>query len=114
FLLFFFSDSLPMVIISLACLGICGGAYLIPFDAFLQVNSPKEMRGQVIAAANYFSFIGVLMASITLYFFSENLGMSAATGFAWMGVVALLSNILVLGRLSGLFFPFFVQKILKR
>src|SRR5690606_26772843 len=38
FLLFFFSDSLSMVIISLACLGICGGAYLIPFDAFLQVN----------------------------------------------------------------------------
>jgi acyl-[acyl-carrier-protein]-phospholipid O-acyltransferase/long-chain-fatty-acid--[acyl-carrier-protein] ligase len=114
FLLFFFSDSLSMVIISLACLGICGGAYLIPFDAFLQVNSPKEMRGQVIAAANFFSFIGVLMASITLYFFSENLGMSAATGFAWMGVLALLSNILVLGRLSGLFFPFFVQKILKR
>jgi acyl-[acyl-carrier-protein]-phospholipid O-acyltransferase/long-chain-fatty-acid--[acyl-carrier-protein] ligase len=114
FTLYLFSSSLPITIISLALLGICGGAYLIPFDAFLQINSPDEKRGQVIAAANFFSFIGVLMASLALYFLSEELGFSAASGFAFMGILTLISNTVTIGRLSGLFFPFFVNKILKR
>lgn len=114
FLLYFFSSSLMITIITLGLLGIFGGAYLIPFDSFLQVNSPDEKRGQVIAAANFFSFIGVLMASFALYFISEELEFSAASGFAFMGVFTFISIIIITGRLSGLFFPFFVQKILKR
>lgn len=114
FFLYFFSWSLTITIFALAFLGIFGGAYLIPFDSFLQVHSPDEKRGQVIAASNFFSFIGVLLASLALYFFSEELGCTAASGFALMGLLTLLSNIVISGRLSGLFFPFFVQKILKR
>jgi acyl-[acyl-carrier-protein]-phospholipid O-acyltransferase / long-chain-fatty-acid--[acyl-carrier-protein] ligase len=114
FMLYFFSWSLIITIISLACIGIAGGAYLIPFDSFLQVNSPDIKRGQVIAAANFFSFVGVLMASLCLYFISEELGFSAASGFAFMGILTFISNIIITGRLSALFLPFFVQKILKR
>lgn len=114
FLLFFFSSSLTVTIIALGLLGIFGGAYLIPFDAFLQVNSPDEKRGQIIAASNFFSFVGVLMASFALYFLSVELEFSAASGFAWMGLLTLISNTITIGRLSGLFFPFFVNKILKR
>lgn len=113
-LLYFFSWSLTVTIISLAFLGVFGGGYLIPFDAFLQVNSPDEKRGQVIAAANFFSFVGVLMASFALYLISEEFGFSAASGFAFMAVLTFISNIIITGRLSGLFFPFFVNKILKR
>ncbi|HSX10295.1 MAG TPA: MFS transporter [Chlamydiales bacterium] len=112
--LYLFSWSLTITILMLGLLGVFGGGYLIPFDSFLQVNSPDERRGQVIAAANFFSFIGVLAASFALYFFSEELGLTAASGFALMAVLTLLSNILITGRLSGLFFPFFVHKILKR
>ena len=114
FILYFFSSSLMITIITLSLLGVLGGAYLVPFDAFIQVYSPDEKRGQVIAAANFFSFIGVLMAAFGLYFISEELGFSAASGFALIGVLTLISNIVVTGRLSGLFLPFFVQKILKR
>jgi len=114
FLLYLFASSLTITIINLTFIGIFGGAYLIPFDAFLQVNSPDEKRGQVIAAASFFSFVGVLMASFALYIISEELGFSAASGFAIIGVLTLFSNIIVTGRLSGLFFPFFVNKILKR
>ncbi len=114
FILYLFSWSLTITIIVLGLLGIFGGAYLIPFDSFLQLNSPVEKRGQVIAAANFFSFIGVLMASLALYFISVKLEFSAASGFAWMGILTLISNTITTGRLSGLFFPFFVNKILKR
>lgn len=114
FMLYLFSTSLVMTIISLALLGIFGGAYLIPFDAFLQVSSPDEKRGQIIAAANFFSFIGVLMAAFCLYVISEELGLSAKAGFALMGILAFVSNIFISGRLSALFLPFFVKKVLKR
>lgn len=114
FMLYFFSWSLITTIIMLGLMGIFGGAYLIPFDSFLQLHSPDEKRGQIIAASNFFSFVGVLMASFALYFISGKLGYSAASGFAWMGILTLISNIITTGRLSGLFFPFFVNKILKR
>ncbi len=113
-LLYLFASSLAMTIVILGLLGIFGGAFLIPFDAFLQVSSPDESRGQIIAAANFFSFVGVLMASLALYLISVKFEFSAASGFAWMGILTLISNIVVTGRLSALFFPFFVNKILKR
>lgn len=109
-----FSSSLIMTIIILSLLGLFGGAYLIPFDSFLQVNSPDEKRGQVIATSNFFSFFGVLMASFALYFFSEELELSASSGFAMMGGITLIANIIITGRLSALFLPFFVQRVLKK
>ena len=113
-LLWVFSSSLTTTILLLTFLGIFGGGFLVPFDSFLQVNSPDERRGQVIAASNFFSFIGVLMASFFLYFVSEQLGFSAASGFAVVGALSLIASIIISGRLSELFFPFFIRKILKR
>jgi acyl-[acyl-carrier-protein]-phospholipid O-acyltransferase/long-chain-fatty-acid--[acyl-carrier-protein] ligase len=112
--LFIFSSSLSATIISMTLLGIVGGGFLIPFDSFIQVNSPDEKRGQMIAAANFLSFVGVLLAAFCLYFISEELGFSAASGFALMGFLTLIANIILTGRLSELFLPFFVNKVLKR
>jgi len=109
-----FSWSLTLTIINLALLGMVGGAFLIPFDSFIQVNSPDEKRGQVIAASNFFSFIGVLAAAFALYFISENLGLTASSGFFLMGILIFIVNIGISGRLSSFFFPFFAKKILKR
>ncbi len=113
-LLSLLSFSLIAVIILLTLLGVAGGCYLIPFDSYLQVNSPDEKRGQIIAAANFFSFIGVLMAAVYLYLVSENFGFSASSGFALLGVLSLIANFITTGRLSSLFFPFFAKKVLKR
>jgi acyl-[acyl-carrier-protein]-phospholipid O-acyltransferase / long-chain-fatty-acid--[acyl-carrier-protein] ligase len=113
-LLHLFGHSLTITIICLTLLGVFGGAFLIPFDSFIQVNSPDEKRGQVIATSSFFSFIGVLLASFCLYLISEELGFSASSGFALMGILSILATSGLCGRLSSLFFPFFVRKILKR
>ncbi len=113
-LLSIFSFSLIITIILLTLLGIVGGSYLIPFDSFIQINSPDQKRGQVIASSNFFSFIGVFMAAIYLYFVSEELGLSASNSFGLIGVLSFLINCVVTGRLSSLFFPFLANKILKR
>jgi len=108
------SFSLVLTNVFLGLLGLVGGAFLIPFDSFIQVNSPQEKRGQVIAATNFFSFTGVLLAAFCLYFISEELGFSASSGFVLMGVMTLVVDVVLIGRLSSFFFPFFVKKILKR
>ena len=112
--LYLFSWSLIATLCILTLLGMFGGAFLIPFDSFIQLNSPHERRGQVIAANNFFSFIGVLFAAIALYLFSEKWGFSASSGFFIMGIIMLVVNIGLTGRLSTFFFPFFVKRILKR
>ncbi|MBI3508290.1 MAG: MFS transporter [Chlamydiia bacterium] len=114
FLLFFCSSSLWLSILWLACLGVVGGGFLIPFDSFIQVNSPDEKRGQVIAASNFLSFVGVLWASFSLFAISEELGFSASSGFALMGMLTFVANLIVTGRLSSFFLPFFANKVLKR
>ncbi len=114
FTLAIFASSLICTIISLALLGIVGGGFLIPLDSYIQVNSPDEKRGQIIAASNFFSFIGVLCSAFFLYFTSEELGLKSASSFGFIGCLAFLASLFLAGRLSSFFFPFFAQKILKR
>lgn len=112
-LLALFSHHLIFVIICLMLLGICGGTFIVPCDSFLQVNSPDEKRGQVIAASNFLSFAGVLIASVTLFFFSEVLEIRSATGFGLIAAVTLIISIVFTLRLSDLSLPYFSRKILK-
>ncbi len=47
----------------------------------------------------------------TIYFFNEQLQFKASTSFALMGGITLLFTIFLTGRLSSLFFPYFIEKI---
>ena len=79
--LYIVRSSLPSVIVSLFFLGFVSGFFIIPFDAFVQTYSSHHHRGQVIAANNFLSFCGVLLAPIFLYIISGFFGFSAAIGF---------------------------------
>lgn len=88
FLIDYFSTSLAAVIPLILITGILGGIFQIPLDSFIQVASPPDSRGQVIAATNFLSFLGVLLASGLLYFISGILGLGADKGFSVLGVLA--------------------------
>jgi len=51
-----------LLLLSLAGAGICGGIFLIPFTAFIQVRPKKTQKGKVISAANFCAFSGMLIA----------------------------------------------------
>ncbi|HNA61762.1 MAG TPA: hypothetical protein PKW79_01630, partial [Rhabdochlamydiaceae bacterium] len=106
-------SNLPTVVIFLVLLGVCGGLFIVPFDSFVQLYSPDEKRGQIIAANNFLSFCGVLVASIALFIFSGLLGLSPAMGFAVTGFVTLLLALLMISRLSDLALPFFARAFVK-
>lgn len=109
FLLWLFSSHLTTVIVLLVLLGIFGGLFIVPFDSFVQLFSPPEKRGQIIAANNFLSFCGVFLASFTLYFYSEVFNLSPAGGFAVTGILTLLLSLAMITRLSDLSLPFLAR-----
>jgi len=111
-LLGFFSHSLTVVIILLVLLGFFGGIFLIPFDSFIQIASPDKKRGRIIAASNFLSFCGVLLASFFLFLISSALRFTSATGFIFIGILTLCFATFITGRMSELFFSYFARKIL--
>ena len=107
-----FSTNLYGVIASLVMIGILGGIFIVPFDTFIQLNSDNVKRGQTIAAANFLSFTGVLIASLAIYFFSQICNLSSASGFGVMGVITILVSFVLTVRLSDLSLPYFSRIIL--
>jgi acyl-[acyl-carrier-protein]-phospholipid O-acyltransferase/long-chain-fatty-acid--[acyl-carrier-protein] ligase len=107
-----FSSNLFAVIFSLLLIGILGGAFIVPLDTFIQLTSDEGKRGQTIAAANFLSFSGVLLASFALYLFNQICGLSSSASFSLMGLITFFVSILLSLRFSDLFFSFFSRIIL--
>lgn len=107
-------ENLPKAIISLIFIGIFGGIFIVPFETFIQINSPDAQRGQTIAAANFLSFFGVLIASLLLFVLPEIFFLSPAGGFAVVAVITFLFTSLQICLLSELFFSYLSRKFLHR
>lgn len=90
FLLDGFATNLYVVIPVVTLLGISGGIFEIPLDSYIQVASPKQSRGQMVAATNFMSFVGVLFASALIYLNSEVFGLESDKGFSMIGILTLV------------------------
>jgi len=106
------SFSIIFTVITLVILGFGGGLFIVPLDSYIQANSPDDKRGKIIAANNFFSFVGVWMAPICLYLFSGYLRVSNAMGFALMGVLTYGMFLLQARKLSGIFLNYTSRKLL--
>jgi acyl-[acyl-carrier-protein]-phospholipid O-acyltransferase/long-chain-fatty-acid--[acyl-carrier-protein] ligase len=111
-LLWPFAGNLITVIFFLLLLGIVGGLFIVPFDSFVQLYSPSEKRGQIIAANNFLSFCGVFVASLMLYLYSEILNLSPEAGFFVTGALTLVIALGMCIRLSDLSLPFLARALL--
>jgi acyl-[acyl-carrier-protein]-phospholipid O-acyltransferase/long-chain-fatty-acid--[acyl-carrier-protein] ligase len=91
-------------------LGFFGGLVIVPLNAIIQTRSVAAERGRVIAAANFLSMTGCLLASGSLWLLHDMLGMSAQ-GVLAIGGVAAVGLALAGGRArmaarTGLEIPF--------
>lgn len=100
FLLDFLSDHLFAILPIIFLLGFLGGIYVVPLDSYIQVRSPNKHRGQVVAATNFFSFVGVLFASLLIYVSNGVFGFEADKGFTVVGTITMMVTI-------AIFFQFF-------
>jgi 1-acyl-sn-glycerol-3-phosphate acyltransferase len=55
-------------------LGCSGGLFDVPLAAYMQHYSPTEHRGSILAASNFLTFGGILIASIAFYFMRYPVG----------------------------------------
>ncbi|MDP1836426.1 MAG: MFS transporter [Chlamydiales bacterium] len=90
FLLDYYATDVSMVVPMVIMLGVFGGIYVIPLDSYIQFASPKEHRGQVVAAGNFLSFFGVLLACGFLDLITQILGLEPDTGFFIIGFMTLI------------------------
>ncbi|NGX60697.1 MAG: Lysophospholipid transporter LplT [Chlamydiae bacterium] len=94
--LYFFQSHLIVIAFFLVLVGICGGFFIVPIEAFIQIASPDVDRGQNVAAANFLSFIGVIIASGLLALLGNFFHLSAATGFFLVGVLTFVMAFVLL------------------
>ena len=53
---------LPATFVVLALVGVAGGMFLVPCEAFIQVRPAADRRGTVIASVNFAVFAGILLS----------------------------------------------------
>lgn len=91
--IYLFASHFFIICSLLILLGMFGGFYIVPIDAFIQAASPNEDRGENVAASNFLNFLGVVIASFFLFLFGNVFKLSAAEGFL---LISLLTFFLTL------------------
>ena len=89
-----FANNLAAEIVLITFIGLFGGMFDIPQESHIQVESPQDSRGKIVAATRFLSFFGVLCASGMLYLLSEVFHLPASTNFLILGCITLLMTAL--------------------
>ena len=76
----------PVLISALAVLGTAGGLFFIPLASFIQVRPASDVKGRVIAAANFAGDCGILISGTVLYLFNR-LSLKPSDCFGLMGIM---------------------------
>jgi acyl-[acyl-carrier-protein]-phospholipid O-acyltransferase/long-chain-fatty-acid--[acyl-carrier-protein] ligase len=77
--------------VRLALLGFAGGFFVVPVSALLQHRPDKAKKGEVLAAANLLSFVGIFLASGVHYLLTQVAHLSPRQIFLFGGVLTLAS-----------------------
>src|SRR3974390_1894487 len=80
----------------LAALGFFGGFFIVPISALLQHRPEEEHRGGVLAAANLWSFIGILGASVVYYLAKHYAHLGPVGIFFWASIGTLAALVYLL------------------
>lgn len=76
-------------LIRLALLGFAGGLFIVPICALLQHRPDRSKKGEVLAAANLLSFVGVFLASGAHYLLAEMAHLSPSQIFLFSSILTL-------------------------
>lgn len=98
--------SIAVAAILIMFLGISGGLFIVPLQAFIQQQSPPDRRGEVIAASGVVGWLGVLFASGLLYLLAEVLHVPAQFGFVVVSLMTLVLTAIATRLLTEPLFRF--------
>lgn len=79
-------------LVVLVLLGMSAGFFAIPVQVFIQERPPKDQKGRMIAAVNFFNFIAILISGVMYGVFDRVLelqGWPRSANFAMMALIVL-------------------------
>src|SRR5262249_55763106 len=82
--------SVRAALVRLSLLGFAGGFFIVPVAALLQHRPDKDKKGELLAAANLLSFVGVFLASGAHYLLPQVLQLTPGQIFLFGGVTTLI------------------------
>ena len=88
--------SLHGALVWLALMGFAGGFFIVPVSAILQHNPEPSKKGEVLALANWLSFVGIFLASGAYDLLADVLNWSPRAIFLFGGVLTFIGAIFVL------------------
>jgi len=80
------------VLLLLAALGFAGGFFAVPVNALIQHRPDESKKGEVLALANWLSFIGVAAAAGLNFLLSHTLGLNPRLVFLWGSLLTLAAT----------------------
>ncbi|MCL2622775.1 MAG: MFS transporter [Planctomycetaceae bacterium] len=99
--------------VGLLLIGLAAGLYDVPLSAYLQKESPREKRGRILAAYNFFTFGFMLMFSGLFYVLATCFGWFSQVPSLWIwlfaGVLVLAVSVILLRALLFHAIVFFVR-----
>ncbi|PYU21821.1 MAG: acyl-[ACP]--phospholipid O-acyltransferase [Acidobacteria bacterium] len=86
--LFFAHHSFRLALGAHALLGVAGGIFIVPLEAFLQQRAGEQSKGRVIASSNVLTFTAVFLGSGILWLLSGPLRLRPDQVLLTMGVLS--------------------------
>ena len=94
-LLYLFRHNLIVACLLFFSVGMHGGLYIVPLDAYVQFISPEKQRGSLVSAGTFLSFVAVLCGAGTLYLFGDIIDITAAQGYLVIGCMTMVVAIFI-------------------
>jgi acyl-[acyl-carrier-protein]-phospholipid O-acyltransferase / long-chain-fatty-acid--[acyl-carrier-protein] ligase len=89
----FFVHSFVLALLWLGLLGFTGGFFTVPISALIQHRPHPEKKGEVIAAANLLSSVGVFVVWPVHYLLTDTLHMGPQAVFLFSGILTLAGTV---------------------
>ncbi len=106
------ADHRLMIFLTITCMGIGAGLFIVPIHALIQLRSPDATRGQIVAASGFIGWVGVLAAA-GLLFVLKWFHLDASQCFLALGLLTLILAGLALWKLPDFFVRFVFMLITK-
>ena len=87
------TSSVLWALLWLTGLGLAGGLFIVPLNAYLQDRADPREKGRIMTTNNFISMVGVLLASAALPLLHDLLGLAASSILLMVGAFTLILTI---------------------
>ncbi|HAL45185.1 MAG: 2-acyl-glycerophospho-ethanolamine acyltransferase [Planctomycetes bacterium GWF2_42_9] len=94
-------------------MGVSSGLFIVPIQTFIQLRSPADKRGRILAASGFLGWTSVLLASGLILLLNSVWKLSASQMFMVLGVITLVPALVTLSMLPD-FLTRFIAVMLTR